>query len=68
MLARGEGAARIRVPVLVSQGRQDTVVEPEAQLAFCDHVNAGNAGDAPGRSTGWRLPEARHRLLVEVDR
>ena len=66
--ARGEGAARIQVPVLVLQGGEDTVVEPEAQVAFCDHVNVGKADDAPGRCTGWRLPEARHGLLVEIDR
>jgi lysophospholipase len=66
--ARGEGAARIQVPVLVLQGGEDRVVEPQAQEAFCDHVNAGKAEDAPGRCTGLRLPEARHGLLVEVDR
>ena len=69
MITRGDNnnlAARIAVPVLLLQGGEDVVVEPEAQQVFCDHVNA--AGSAGGHCTGLRLPEARHGLLLEVDR
>jgi lysophospholipase len=63
--ARGEGAAKITVPVLLLQGGQDTVVEPEAQRVFCDHVNT--PGHGGGSCRGLRLTQARHSLLVEAD-
>lgn len=66
--ARGEGARRIQVPVLLLQGGEDTVVEPRAQEAFCEQVNVGKPPEARGRCTGLLIPEARHGLLVEVDR
>jgi lysophospholipase len=62
--ARGEGAAQVAVPLLLLQGGQDTVVEPEAQRVFCDKVNRSTTG---GGCRGLVLPTARHALLVEAD-
>jgi lysophospholipase len=64
--ARGEDAGRIAVPVLLLQGGQDTVVEPEAQRVFCANVNA--PGSAGGSCRGLLVRESRHALLVEADR
>lgn len=66
--ARGPGASAIAVPVMVLQGGEDTVVEQAAQLEFCSNVNAGKPASAPNRCIGWSLPDARHGLLVEIDR
>jgi len=63
--ARSEGAARIRVPVLLLNGGQDTVVEPDAQKEFCDHVNLPGSS---ARCEAYTLLESRHALLVEADR
>ncbi len=62
--ARGPGAARIARPVLLLNGGQDTVVEADAQQAFCSQVNSAGGE----RCTAYTLPEARHALLVEADR
>jgi lysophospholipase len=68
--ARGEGAARIAVPVLLLNGGQDTVVEAAAQQTFCAHVNAAGGSaeaSAAGRCVAYTLPQARHSVLVESD-
>jgi lysophospholipase len=63
--ARGEGAAKIAVPVLLLQGGADSIVEPVAQQEFCAHVNTPGG---VGRCRGLVLPESRHALLLEADR
>jgi len=63
--ARGENAAHVAIPVLLLNGGQDTVVEPDAQKEFCDHVNVADGGH--GRCEAWTLAESRHALLVEAD-
>jgi lysophospholipase len=65
--ARGEGAGRIAIPLLLLNGGQDTVVEPRAQQVFCDHVNTPS-GSNGGHCVAYTLPESRHALLVEADR
>lgn len=61
--ARGPAAAAVAVPVLLLSGGEDSVVDPEAQRAFCAQVNAASAG----RCRGVLLRGARHGLLVEAD-
>lgn len=56
--ARGPLAAQITVPVLLLQGGQDSVVEPQAQQVFCARVDS---------CRGRVLPQARHALFVEQD-
>ena len=65
--ARGEGAAKIAVPVLLVNGGQDTVVETAAQLTFCANVNAARPTASAGRCVATTLPQARHSVLVEAD-
>lgn len=56
--ARGPVAAAIRVPVLLLQGGQDSIVEGLAQQQFCARVVS---------CRGYVLPQARHGLLFESD-
>ena len=61
--ARGPAAAQIEIPVLLLQGAEDTVVNPEKQVEFCDRLNAS----APGHCIGLVVPGGRHGLLLEED-
>ncbi len=61
--SRGPGAAAIRVPVLLINGGEDTVVEAAPQLEFCAQVQRGGVG----RCDAVMLPTARHSLLSETD-
>lgn len=63
--ARSEAARNIRVPLLLLNGGQDTVVEANAQAEFCRQVNA--APDGVQRCRAYTLPRARHALLIESD-
>jgi lysophospholipase len=63
--SRGPAAAAIAVPVLLVSGGQDTVVRNDAQVAFCNQVNADTT--RPPRCRLLDLPESRHALLQERD-
>lgn len=63
--SRGPQAAAIAIPVLLLQGGQDTIVVGDAQVAFCDAVNAG--AKPPGRCVGRRIEAARHAIFLERD-
>lgn len=56
--ARGTLTAQITAPRLLLHGRQDSLLEPEAQQLLCVQ--------APGRR-GRVLPQARHGMLFESD-
>ena len=60
---RGAAARQVARPLLLFSGGQDTIVLNAAQAEFCAQVNAVH----PGNCQAWRLPEARHAVLVEKD-
>jgi lysophospholipase len=53
-----EKANLIKVPVLVLQGENDTVVTAKAQERFCKRVK---------KCTGVTIKEAKHELFIEKD-
>ena len=57
-------AAKIAIPVLLLQASKDTAVRPEAQLEFCQKVNAGGNG---GECNGYVVEQAYHAIFMEAD-
>ncbi|MDM0114735.1 alpha/beta fold hydrolase [Variovorax sp. J22R133] len=60
---RGDDAARIRIPVLLIQGGEDKIVNPQAQTEFCSNANR----KAPAVCTGFVIPNAQHAVFIESD-